>query len=68
MYASLRAILVVLIAAAGIALSQSVPAPALALESGATCDATDDIGGDALWEIIKRERGIPPLQTPAPGS
>ena len=56
----MRAILVVLIAVAGIALSQS----AAALESGATCDAD----GDALWEIIKRERGIPPVQPPAPGS
>ena len=54
----MRAILVVLIAVAGIALSQS----AAALESGATCD-TD---GDALWEIIKQERGTPPIQTPAP--
>ena len=64
MHASLRAIIVVLIAAAGIALSQSVPAPALALESGATCDAD----GGGLWNIIKRERGIPPVQTPEPGS
>ncbi len=56
----MRAILVVLIAVAGIAHSQS----ALALESGATCDAD----GDALWEIIKKERGTPPVQTPAPGS
>ena len=54
----MRAILVVLIAVAGIALSQS----AAALESGITCDAD----GDALWGIIKQERGTPPVQTPAP--
>jgi len=54
----MREILVVLIAVAGIALSQT----AAALESGTTCDAD----GDALWEIIKQERGIPPVQTPAP--
>ncbi len=49
----MRAILVVLIAVAGIALYR----PAAALESGATCDAD----GDALWDIIRQERGIPPL-------
>ncbi len=54
----MRSILVVLIAVAGIALYR----PAAALESGATCDAD----GDGLWEIIKQERGIPPVQTPAP--
>ena len=54
----MRAILVVLIAVAGIALYR----PAAALESGATCDAD----GDALWDIIKQERGTPPVQTPAP--
>ncbi len=53
----MRAILVVLIAVAGIALSQS----AAALESGATCDAD----GDALWEIIKQERGTPPVLVPS---
>ena len=54
----MRAILVVLIAVDAIALYR----PAVALESGTTCDAD----GDALWEIIKKERGTPPLQTPAP--
>ena len=54
----MRAIPVVLIAVAGIALFQS----AAALESGITCDAD----GDALWKIIKQERGTPPVQTPAP--